>query len=202
MIHAIRRPSMKATSSKAIQVASLSLSILVVGMCGVACDQSVKVHRDARAAMSSIGNTNLVELWPRVAPFAAVVSAEDRLPRLAVNGNDVFAILAGQVIDAKRADGKLVSADPARPLSDADAEYILGWIARCKTYGACGYDVRSLPAYYRVFIRNDVCFIILRDEADPQCRNQFASQAKQGVTPRGDAFRHLTNNVYLATERR
>lgn len=193
---------MKATSSDPFHVVLLVLSLLAIVICGIACDRDVKMHPDASAAINSIGRTNLVSLWAEVAPFAAIVNAEDRLTRLAIDGQDVFAILAGQVIDAKLNDGELASTNVAQPLSNADSTYILAWISKCKAYEVCGYDVRSMPAYFRVFIRNNVCFVVLGNAAPPRYRDAFASQAKRGFTVRGDAFCYVTTGVFLSTERR
>lgn len=193
---------MKATNSNMLSAVSLGLSFLVFGICGASCRQKEYIHPDARAAMDSLGRTNLNSLWERVAPFADNVRKESRLTRLAVDGSDVFTILAGQVNDAKVFSETLVPVSATQPLAQTDAEYILAWIKRCKTFGVCGFDIRSLPEYHRIFIRNDVCFIVLSTNTSPQCIDDFISKAKRGFTPRGDVFAQVTNGVFITTERR
>lgn len=175
----------------------------MLGLCGGACDRmAMKSHPDAHASMLSLGNTNLTNLWVRIAPFADAVRSEDRLTRLAINGDDMFAILAGKIIDAKLNNGILASTNVVQPFSQADAEHILTWVAKCKSYRVCGYDIRTMPEYYRVFVRNDVCYVILGKNASNHYRDQFAFHAKRGVTPRGDVFVEITNGIFIATERR
>ena len=202
MILATKRQYMKAISSDIYLVILLGLPLFMLGMCGSACNRVMKRHPEAQASMISFGDTNLTNLWVSVEPFADAVRSEDRLTRLAINGDDMFAILSGKVIDAKLNSGILASTNAVQSFSQAEAEHILSWVAKCNSYNVCGYDIRTLPEYYRVFIRNDVYFLILGDNASIHYRDHFAFQAKQGVTPRGDVFGEITNGIFIATERR
>ena len=193
---------MKAVSSNPFHVALLVLSLIVIAMCGVVCDRDIKLHPDARMAIDSLGAANLGSLWSGVAPFAAAVHSEEHLTRLAFSGQDVFAMIGDQVIDANFVNGELTLKNIAHPLSNADSKYILDWIAKCEIYGVCGYDVRTMPAYFRVFIRTYVCFVVLGNSTLPRYHDEFTSWAEMGITPRRDAFCFVTNGVFLSTERR
>lgn len=199
----------------------IMLALLILGLCGTRCDEKRNEHPNSRALISDLSDKDLMIMWENLGTVANDIVSEKWLTRLEFDGNNILlntskgdiihsTLVGGKITPTtafrKNKDGSLVQTVPSQSLSDADATSILKWVDKCKTNGICGFDVRALPEYYRIAIRSrtvgGVYFIILTKETSLSYREQLNKYAKEGSDPRGDIVAVVTNDVYVATERR
>ena len=209
-------PIMKIIGFKAIVVAAcVSMAFLP----NAACRRQEKAPPEIpRRLTRSLGTTNLVHVWQQLAPFVEEVRKEDRLMKIGVYnhfGKNFFAIMDGQSFNADIVGGELILTAGVYSLpsmeiipkkdsilaSQEAVDHILGWVQKCNDYGVCGFDIQNPQFRYYIEVRKKVYFEILGEGSSPRDREYVLSQAKKGVTPRGDIFRHVTNDVFFTIER-
>ena len=177
------------------------LLAVVTSLCS-SCQRDREVHPEVKTALTFIASKDCDGLWTQLAPLVPLLRTEGQVQRLAVDRDKVFAIYEKRVLDATWRGGHLTPTANPSQWEQHELEHIAQLIGLMADHGASGYDRRSLSEYLRIFVRNDVYFLVLSDDTSSRFRHEFVADARKGYDSRGDAIRQINTNLFIATERR